>query len=295
MDDDKKKLIYGKWRALVRTMKLTVKGKNDEAYICEEWCPKNPSADDISEYRPQLREIFLQAMEGTLVKEGHPGKIVKLSEFKDLMQTTHGGSNPVREAELISWSVIEIDEATRSMWKGVDAKSKRYLRHCMGNYLLFEKKMDDLDRRMERWMKSANLRLKKFITLRDKPGLPIKPRHHKTIELGEARLSEVEVIRDKIPLEIQYFKEKFQVAMLDVLFNSANISEVPKWSEEMALIQKRNESVIPDSLTLEVDDPRDDDKDGPLEALAAHYEEMKNYHENMMIKEEVYWDKVRKM
>ena len=285
MDDDKKKLIYGKWRALVRTMKLTVKGKNDEAYICEEWCPKNPSADDISEYRPQLREIFLQAMEGTLVKESHPNKIVRLGAFFDLLHTVHDGSKPAPEVDLVVWSVREIDAATRSLWTGIDDKSKMYLRHCMRNYLSFEEKMDDLDRRMERWMKSANLRLKKFITLRDKPGLPIKPRHHKTIELGEARLSEVEVIRDKIPLEIQYFKEKFQVAMLDVLFNSADISEVPKWSEEMALIQKRNESVIPDSLTLEVDDPRDDDKDGPLEALAAHYEEMKNYHENMMIKE----------
>ncbi|SVD56082.1 uncharacterized protein METZ01_LOCUS408936, partial [marine metagenome] len=175
--------------------------------------------------------------------------------------------------------------------------SKMYLRHCMRNYLSFEVKMDDLDNRMARWMKSARERLNNMRKLSAKADLQraIKPRHRDTIKLGEARYEDVGAIRDKIPLEVQNFKTKFQEAILDVLFNSEEMEKVPEWSEEMTAIQERNESVIPDYLTLQVDAPRDDDKEDPLEQLAAHYENWAGYNETMREEEEEYWDEVRKL
>ncbi|SVB41955.1 uncharacterized protein METZ01_LOCUS194809, partial [marine metagenome] len=111
MNDDKKNLIYAKWRVLVRTMKLTVKNKNDYAYVTEEWCSIHPTAGDITQLRPELRDIFEQAMEGTLVKESHPNKIVRLGAFFDLLHTVHDGSKPAPEVDLVVWSVREIDAA----------------------------------------------------------------------------------------------------------------------------------------------------------------------------------------
>ncbi|SVB63464.1 uncharacterized protein METZ01_LOCUS216318 [marine metagenome] len=298
MDDNKKKLIYAKWRTLVRTMKLTVQTKSDPAYIFEEWCPKNPTAGDIIEFRPQLRDIFEQAMEGTLVREGHPKEIVRLMEFNDLMRTVHDGSKPAPEADLLTWSKREIDEVTLSMWNDVDAKSKMYLRHCLRNYLSFEEKMDDLDKGMASWRKGAASRLKKLEKLRDNPDLPTSARHDKTIVRGKARLEDVTSIRAKIPVEIMNFKKKFQEAILDVLFNTVDISEVPEWSKKMTDIQKRNESVIPDFLTLQVDDPRDEDKDTALKQLRDHLEnKVKVLEMNAAMKkeEEEIWKKVREL
>ena len=298
MDDNKKKLIYAKWRILVRTMKLTVQTKSDPAYVFEEWCPKNPTAGDIIEFRPQLRDIFEQAMEGTLVKEGHLKNIVRLKEFTDLLRAVHDGSKPAHEADLLTWSKREIDEVTSSMWNDVDTKSKMYLRHCLRNYLSFEEKMDDLDKGMASWRKDAASRLKKLEKLRDNPDLPTRARHDETIERGKARLEDVTLIRAKIPVEIMNFKKKFQEAIIDVLFNTVDISEVPEWSEKMTIIQKRNESVIPDFLTLQVDDPWDDDKDGPLEKLRAFLEnKVKVLEMNAVMKkkEEEIWKEVREL
>jgi len=276
-------------------MKLTVKTKNEYEYICEEWCPIHPTADDINELRPQLREIFVQAMDGTLVKEGHPRKIVKHREFRDLMKNVHGGLNPVSEADLTSWSIKEIDNATRSMWIDVNEKSKRYLRHCMGNYRSLEAKMGDLDRKMVSWMRDANGRLKTLRKLRDNPDLPIKPRHIETIELGEARVNDVRVIRENIPLQVSRYKTMFQEAILDVLFNSADISEIPEWSLDMTDMQEITERVISNSLTLTIEDPRDDNRVGPLEELRAHYETMIEGYEKGRVKEEAIWEKLRKL
>ena len=271
------KKIIGLWGDLVVATGATKPRSVDPNEIFLVWCPEDTlDAEFIMERRPELKEILRQSLSGELYNSDFSHSLTSKIQFKRLMNEVHQGTEQIDYEELFKWSLENVPQVKKELLTAIAPESRSHLRTSLSRYFSFKEKIDELNGKMEKWIKEYDFNLtglKKIAAAR--PEL-VDDKHNQQLDLSTKRLSDVEQIRNKLPdlihAPIHGLKDKMIKEVIDAIFSGSILSETPDWVGEINAIKMgQNMTIINKVMELEIETPQNE-----IDRLLTQLEEIMN-------------------